>query len=781
MPLGNGALTASAWANVSAGGISVYLGHQAAQSSHQELFKLAFLTISLSPSPFATGEFFEQALDLATGTVSIMAGGTSAATAAASLRVYVDANYDQLLIDITSPAGTAFSLNATLYSARPASPWTYPMSFPLCSPVHCQPDVFVDPLPSPVPLRRPSRPLSPADAVRHATAHRAPTRTLPDPLPPMTAFLPASLVVFHRNVPEDWTASGMSSLNMTLTQQGIPQLLASTPDHWVDLQFGLALDGGGNSGGNLLRRASPYTLVSTTPATTFSLRASALVLQADTVEEWLTELGAAVAGAPPSPRSAHESWWGSFWNRSYIRVAVSEQGQPNASLSSAISEKYAYTRYLHAIQSRGTIWPIKFNGGAFMAHATGSDGGADYRIWGPSNWWQNTRLPYGSMLAAGDFEEMRVILEYFSNAALLLVPRTRAYWGHDGMWTTEAHHLSGAYQMFDYGCSRPTDYPVQYETSGYLHVDQGGNSGQGEWSLMALDYFAATGDSRYLPLAFHAADYFMYHFLGNVSASGRVVIWPAQVLETYWCYFNTTTARWDNCCEDDAPTISGMLTLFEKLLALPPGLTTPQQRASWAEFSSLRMPLLPLKPDGTIAPARVLSTGPIKNSEGPELFAMHPHRVFTKGREVATGRNISTGIATYLSSAWAKYSNVGWNYAINAAVLLGLTEAAVPQLISRALTTPAPGYRFPGFAPQFQDYDPSADHFANFARALQEMLLQGGEDGFGNATIVLFPSWPCEWDVDAKLWAPGNTTVSHLTNRYRPLPSPPFRLTFRPY
>jgi hypothetical protein len=28
-----------------------------------------------------------------------------------------------------------------------------------------------------------------------------------------------------------------------------------------------------------------------------------------------------------------------------------------------------------------------------------------------------------------------------------------------------------------------------------------------------------------------------------------------------------------------------------------------------------------------------------------------------------------------------------------------------------------------------------------------------------NASIVLFPAWPCDWDVDAKLWGPGNTSV----------------------
>ena len=39
------------------------------------------------------------------------------------------------------------------------------------------------------------------------------------------------------------------------------------------------------------------------------------------------------------------------------------------------------------------------------------------------------------------------------------------------------------------------------------------------------------------------------------------------------------------------------------------------------------------------------------------------------------------------------------------------------------------------------------------------MLLQSGDDGFENATIVMLPAWPCDWDVNAKLWAPGNTSV----------------------
>ena len=39
------------------------------------------------------------------------------------------------------------------------------------------------------------------------------------------------------------------------------------------------------------------------------------------------------------------------------------------------------------------------------------------------------------------------------------------------------------------------------------------------------------------------------------------------------------------------------------------------------------------------------------------------------------------------------------------------------------------------------------------------MLLQSGDDSFDNTTIVVLPAWPCDWDVQFKLWAPLNTSV----------------------
>ena len=280
---------------------------------------------------------------------------------------------------------------------------------------------------------------------------------------------------------------------------------------------------------------------------------------------------------------------------------------------------------------------------------------------------------------------------------------------------------------------------------------------------MALDYLSYTNDtalfaSRYLRLATQAAEYFMHHF-SNRSADGRVVVWPAQVLETYWCTWDVASQAFKDCCANDSPTISGMMTLFEKLLQLPPGVAAPAQVAAWQHFRASLLPPLPLSADGSvIAAAEVVSSG-AHNSEGPELYAVHPHRVFTRGREVASGADVGLGRRTVAASGWAG-SNQGWNYGINARALIGDAAGAAQQLLERAAMQPAAGYRWPGFAPHLQDFDPSADHYANFNRALQEMLIQSGEDGFEGATIVLFPAWPCEWDVAFKLWGPQNTSVA---------------------
>ena len=60
-----------------------------------------------------------------------------------------------------------------------------------------------------------------------------------------------------------------------------------------------------------------------------------------------------------------------------------------------------------------------------------------------------------------------------------------------------------------------------------------------------------------------------------------------------------------------------------------------------------------------------------------------------------------------------------------------------------------------------QDYEPSADHFANMNTALTMMLLQDGGHGLddNSSAIILLPAWPCSQDVSFKLWGPLATSV----------------------
>jgi len=287
---------------------------------------------------------------------------------------------------------------------------------------------------------------------------------------------------------------------------------------------------------------------------------------------------------------------------------------------------------------------------------------------------------------------------------------------------------------------------------------------------MVLDYLSATNDmarfARYYPVAAAVADYFSQHYAGRFN--GRAVVWPSQVLEAIWCWYDNGARNFSsNCCEDDTPTVSGIMTVFEKLLQLadvPGSPVTPEQKARWSAFALIQ-PQLPVNTTtNTIRFARVTAGGQYVPSigEGAELYPMHPHRVFTRGRQVAYGQDLSLALSTYEKSLWTNPEtnslwNTGWCYAVNAAALLGLTGWAAEGVLDRART--GSFTRFPGFAPAMQDAAPSADHFANMNRALIDMLLQSGDDGFVNTTVVIFPAWPCEWDVDFKLWGPLNTSV----------------------
>jgi hypothetical protein len=148
MPIGNGDTQVGAWANVSSGGVSFYIAKQDAMHSDTSQYKIALLTVAVSPNPYLTGQYFNQTLDLTAARVVIEAGGTSHDTASVLLSVWVDAHSNTVYATaVAGPGGpgTPFSLIVDLTPVRPEGYARYVPDWH-CTAGSSAPDVVVAPV-----------------------------------------------------------------------------------------------------------------------------------------------------------------------------------------------------------------------------------------------------------------------------------------------------------------------------------------------------------------------------------------------------------------------------------------------------------------------------------------------------------------------------------------------------------------------------------------------------------------------------------------------------------
>jgi hypothetical protein len=150
MPLGNGDTQCTAWANISAGGMSFYVAKQDAVHSDTSPFKVALVTIEVTPSPFQSGPYFNQTFDVAAARVVVEAGGNSHSSFALALSVWVDANSNTVYATASAGAGHSqqkFSISVVMTPVRPAG---YDRFVPdwHCSAGSSAADLLVDPVSS---------------------------------------------------------------------------------------------------------------------------------------------------------------------------------------------------------------------------------------------------------------------------------------------------------------------------------------------------------------------------------------------------------------------------------------------------------------------------------------------------------------------------------------------------------------------------------------------------------------------------------------------------------
>ncbi len=745
MPLGNGDTAVLAWANATAGGVSLYVSKQNALANDASNYKVALLTLFLSPNPFSLGgNWFNQTLDISTGTVFLQVGGT-ADVPAASFSVWVDATSNTVYVGITGGDAQQqqqqqqlFTITAAITPIRPtgyaayAAPWK-------CTKTSSAPDVVVDPLP--------------------------PTAPFPSP---------ATLVILHENLPSDRPEGSL--INTTLTTQSLAGAIGTVPDVFTGRRFGVAVDAVEGT----FERTTPLTLTSVAPVSFAVFRVTVRSTQGETTRDtWVDALGVQTSAAPSAPpRTAHVAWWQSFWASTWVDIDTD-----SSSDGFKVSQTYAMSRYMNNAQSRvvtvgGSFdqQPVKFNGLAWTSKRPNATGpgcaaglGPDCREWGNENWWQNVRCAYWPMIQDGDYQQLDVLLLYYLRSAPFLRARAQALLPNataypDMLWQTETSTVFGAFTEVDWvgsstnACStpRPDDLPPFLQNNPFVYLDAFGDGPTGELGLFILDVFLydnnATAFATRLPWIFGALDYFTYKFFKN----GVVNIAPTQACETYWSLWPITNTS--ERVEGDAPTIAVVTRLLERTLSEVPRDLLPLVRLQAYTKVLAAMPALPLS--GPLLAPAIFKNGKMRNSESVAMYSVHPTRHFSVGRLLTGGvASLTQAVATFYAdpnSGGSPTGNDGWHQGTMHAPLLGLRNETAALLVNRTTGKPLPGYRLKFFSGEDGMGDEAAcEAFSNLASGVQFALLQPGEQG----AVVLFPGWPCTWDVHFKLRAPMNTTI----------------------
>ncbi len=337
------------------------------------------------------------------------------------------------------------------------------------------------------------------------------------------------------------------------------------------------------------------------------------------------------------------------------------------------------------------------------------------------------------MIASGDFDMMEPLFKMFLDMLPFAKQRTKIYFEHEGAFFPETMTFWGAYANENYGWDRKGKHPSYIENTYIRYYWSGGL----ELTAMMLERYAFTGDDAFakttlLPLAEAILTFYDRHY--PRTEDGIIRFDPAEALETWHEAVNPL------------PEIAGLRYILPKLLALPEELTTGRQRETWRRLLG-ELPPLPIGEENGkrfLLPAETFDK--LANSETPELYAVFPYRLYGVGKP-----DIELGLETFARRKIKRTG--GWTQDPIQAAFLVLVERAKTDTTLN-FTTYHKGSRFPAFwGPNF-DWIPDQDHGSVSLIALQTMLMQVEDD-----TILLFPAWPKDWDVEFKLHAPQNTTL----------------------
>ncbi|MEI6603966.1 MAG: DUF5703 domain-containing protein [Verrucomicrobiota bacterium] len=688
MPLGNGDVGINAWVEDN-GDLVFYISKTDAWDENARLCKIGRVRVKFDP-PLTPKDSFRQELKLRDGIIEIT---SKIQNQPSKIRLWVDA--DQPVVRVDAESGV---------------------------PVSCRAEVEL--------WRLRERPLDPQEDYGYGDdksplAVASKLTVLPDVV---AATAAAQVVWYHRNT--------RSLYPVCLQVQHLDALKDKFTDPLLNLTFGASLRGVD------MVKDGQKVIKSSKPAKRQQLSVSVLAQRAATPDAWLKELDrlekTALRQGFDQARLAASAWWQAFWNRSWVFVDENTEAAKSGTHSatpSVLTQGYVLQRFMNAGSGRGGS-PIKFNGSIFCvekspgASPTTADGDPDWRNWGGSYWFQNTRLSYWPMLASGDFDMVDPWFRMYRDALPLSKARMQEiYKFTDAASFQETMNFWGMPNNRDYGWANAGPEPGNVCIHRYW-------SGGMELITFMLDLYDFKQDPKFLKdtlvLLADPIIAFYDQYWQKRDPDGKIIFDPAQSLEAMPWTINPM------------PEVAGLRFILPRLLALPLALTTEAQRTRWARMLK-EMPPLPVADVKGVKLLRPSAKSGVEASENPELYAVFPYRLFGVGKP-----DLELARTTYAKRF--SRNNFGWCQDSIQAACLGLGDEAAKQVAERAKRING-GYRFPAMWTGF-DSIPDQDHGVNILTTVQNMLVQAD----GNKIYVL-PAWPKTWNVSFKLHAPYNTTV----------------------
>ena len=677
MPIGNGDIGTNLWVEEN-GDLVFYISKTDAWDENGRLCKIGKVRVTFDPA-LTVNASYRQTLNLQKGNISIE---TILKGQPATIRFWVDANNPVVRFEVDAK-----------------------------TPVTCQAKVEL--------WRTQERPFG-KDDDSHSGSGLDKSVFKPIILADQVVKTSNSQVTwFHRNT--------RSIFNLLLSTQNLGSLKDQFADPLLNGTFGANLSGKG------FIKQDDLTLRSIQPVKHQAFSITVLKTKS-TADEWLTQLNEISKKDTQkdlnATRKAHESWWKNFWERSWIFV----DGAPEARI---VTQGYVLQRFMNACSGRGGA-PIKFNGSIFTVEPkpgdspTKGNSDPDWRRWGSNYWFQNTRLAYWPMLAAGDFEMMEPWFKMYTDALPLSRARVKTYYGFENAAQfPETMYFWGLPNNADYGWSNKAPEPANSYISRYWN-------GSLELIAVMLDKYDYTGDEKFvqntlLPLA-DPLIAFLDNYWQKRNAKGKIIFDPSQSLETWHVAVNPL------------PEIAGFKYLLPRLLALPQNLTTAAQRSCWTRILQELPPVPIAEVKGTLNLSPAEKFAKESNSENTELYAVFPYRLYGVGQP-----DLAMAQSTFENRK--NHHNKGWCQDGIQAACLGLRDEAAKLVYGRAARLNADA-RFPAmWGPNF-DWVPDQDHGNNILTNLQFMVSQSVND-----KIYLLPAWPKNWNVSFKLHAPKQTTI----------------------